>query len=169
VRLWSAERLLAWADPRTLPTAQARYPKEKDTFVRSTLLLLRATLGDAESLPDLEKLVQKEWSRWRDRAHLALQGLRSKATSDAMLERLQGASNEDERLFALRVLAGVGERSAIDSISTYLDADARALREAAMNALRAIVDRQEPLHDVSVFDLVQMIDDWKKRLPGMKR
>ncbi|MBL8898951.1 MAG: hypothetical protein JNM84_15025 [Planctomycetes bacterium] len=169
VRFWSAERLLAWADPRSLPAARARYEKEKEARVRNTLLLLRCTLGDAESLPELEKLLQKEWARWREPAHRAMQGLRSKALSDAMLVRLQSSTEETERIFALRVLTSVGDKSAIGSISTYLDADSRALREAAVNALRAIVDHQEPRYEVSVFDLVQLVEEWKKRLPTLKR
>ncbi|MBK9384406.1 MAG: HEAT repeat domain-containing protein [Planctomycetes bacterium] len=169
VRLWCAEQLLATADPRALSPARARYEKEKDARVRSTLLLLRCTLGDAESLPEIEKLLRKEWARWRDPAHRALQGLRGKATSDAMLTRLQSSADEEERLFALRVLTSVGDKSAIDSIASFLDADARALREAAVNALRAIVDHQEPRYEVSVFDLVQLVEEWKKRLPSLKR
>lgn len=169
VRLWSAERLLAWADPRALDPARARAPKEKDVFVRGTLVLLRCTLGDAEALPELEALLEKEWARWRTRAHAALRGLRGRAISEAMLERLRNAEDERQRLFALRVLAGVGERSAIDAVASYLDAESRSIREAAVNALRGIVDGQEPRYDVSVFDLVELVEAWKKRLPGLRR
>jgi hypothetical protein len=169
VRLWSAERLLAWADPRALDAVRARAPKEKDSFVRGTLVLLRCTLGDVEALPELEALLEKEWARWRGRAHAALRGLRGKATSEAMLERLRSAEDERERLFALRVLASVGERGAIDAVASYLDADARSIREAAVNALRGIVDGQEPRYDVSVFDLVELVEAWKKRLPSLRR
>lgn len=163
VRLWCAQRLFADATPELLPAVRKQALREKDYFAGSWLTLARVHLGDAEALEPLEALMRKEWARWREPAHEALAGLRGKTLTERALAYLRSTS-EPDRLLGLRLLAGGGEASAAQSLKGYLDAESRTVREATVNALRAMVDHHPPIHDLPVFELIEKVEEWKRRL-----
>ena len=149
---------------RGAPAAiRKRAEVEKDHFVSAWLTLTRVRLGDEEALPALEELLKTEWPRWRDAAHTALDGLR-------------GSAITARRLRAPRVEGGAGQAPGPPSprrrrreVRGQAPAPLPGLRvalatQAAINALRGMVDRHPPVHDMPVFDLIEKVREWKTRL-----
>ncbi|MFQ5503751.1 MAG: hypothetical protein ACE5F1_03015, partial [Planctomycetota bacterium] len=115
--------------------------------------LARAELGDLDSLPYLLGLAKENWKdRARDIVEVlpALKG--EKATT-----WLVGRVREKElktKLAALRLLWGAGTLGCVPVV----------LRIGAVNALRGIVDGEMPYKHLSVFDAIDEVKKWKRRV-----
>jgi hypothetical protein len=68
------------------------------------------------------------------------------------------------KVAALRLLGGAGVKSAKFAIGTYLDASEHQVRAGAVNALRGILDGNPPYRNLSVFQAIDEVKKWKRRL-----
>ena len=56
------------------------------------------------------------------------------------------------------------EKDAAGIVKPYLDAETHNVKKAAINTLRVIVAGQEPLEKLSVFQAIEMANEWKKKV-----
>jgi HEAT repeat protein len=68
------------------------------------------------------------------------------------------------RAAALEMLAGCGEKSVTPRVKPFLDEQDNTLRIAAINALRGIVDGEQPLDRLPVFEAIELAKRWKERV-----
>lgn len=137
--------------------------KHRSMKVSHLAWLARAELGDLDSLPYLLGLAKENWKdRARDIVEVlpALKG--EKATT-----WLVGRVREKElktKLAALRLLWGAGTLGCVPVVSVFLDSREYVLRIGAVNALRGIVDGEMPYKHLSVFDAIDEVKKWKRRV-----
>lgn len=124
----------------------------------------------AKSLEGLKVLLETAGDRWETQRKEILSALGEIRGSEATkaIRPMLDAKEDDTILLGLRFLAGAGEGAAAFWISGFLDSTNNRLKEEAVNALRAIVDRAPPLEGLSVFDLIDQAKQWKERLKTWK-
>jgi hypothetical protein len=92
----------------------------------------------------------------------ALQGVRGSEATRHLAPRLSGEPKQ--KVAALTLLAGCGDRDAVTLVAPHLDDTENAVRIAAINALRGIVDGDPPLKDLAVFQAIEVAKEWKARV-----
>ncbi len=162
VRRWS----VGWIGRHTLPDqekALRRALGDDDAAVsfRAALGLLGLGNGDV-----LDKVLADCMEDWRSKAALvdsiAAPG-RSNELAQALVDRIANAP-VNERVTGLRLARSLCPKDYAAVLGTFLDDDAATVKKEAINALRVVVDGDEPLENLSVFQAIDAAKKWKERL-----
>ena len=85
---------------------------------------------------------------------------------DLLAEELSNQSGMRERLAALRLLTWAGHEAHARAVAAALDARESNVKIEAINALRRIVDGEDPITKLSAFAAIEEAGKWKKRIGG---
>jgi hypothetical protein len=140
-----------------------RMTEHKNKEISDRAWYALAHIGDIDSLDFLIGKARKEWNKEKDKILPALVGLKGDEASKQLLELLEKGRLAD-KLAALRLLHGIGTKSSARKVATYLNSKDHALQVAAVNALLGIVDGKKPHHHLSVFDSIDIVKKWKRRM-----
>lgn len=139
----------------------------EDEFDRAAILTM--SVGSAEGLDHcLEIAGSKGWPAWRDTMREA--AARAKDAGTVVAEGLQSTlapsatPSINLRVAALRLIAYAGTEAHARSVLPSLDDTANHVKVAAVNALRMMVDGDNPLDKLSTFDAIERATKWKARL-----
>ncbi|QDV05662.1 hypothetical protein Poly30_11610 [Planctomycetes bacterium Poly30] len=181
LRMCVLRRLAVLGDPGLKDRAEAFFQdvKEKaadakkakklheDEVDRAAIFTLAT--GSTASLDHcLDLAGSKVWPAWRETLREAAG--RAKEAGSTVAEGLQAAlspsANPDisRRVAALRLIAYAGTEAQARSVLPSLDDTANHVKVAAVNALRMMVDGDEPLDKLSTFDAIERANKWKARL-----
>ncbi|MDA0372669.1 MAG: hypothetical protein O2865_02685 [Planctomycetota bacterium] len=163
VRSFAVEYLAGLGDTTYRPVFE-KARKDKDEGVAFRAVLGLAGLRDRDAL--LELLGLCETLEWRDTSSLIQTGLahaRDAELTDALVKAMP---REDERrvVTGLRLLRSVAPKEYAGVIATWLDAEQHAVKKEAINTLRAVVDGDRPLENLSVFQAIDQAKKWKERI-----
>jgi hypothetical protein len=168
--LW---RVAAFPDPEVRPAAEASWARiqkladKADPDERYAAALCCASTGSTAGLDALYEAAQKRWDKHGVEIRAALEGCRGPEACALALEKLNQADQQKDRklkVAALRLLAGCGEKSAAKRVRWFLDEEDNAVRIAAINALRGIVDGAPPEEQLSAFEAIETAKKWKDRV-----
>lgn len=163
LRSFAVEYLAGLGDDTYRPIFEkARKDKDEDVAFRAVLGL--AGLRDQDALLDLLQLC--ETLEWRDVSTLVQAGL-AHARDGVLTDKLVKAMpRDDERrvVTGLRLLRSVAPKEYAGVIATWLDAEQHAVKKEAINTLRAVVDGDRPLENLSVFQAIDQAKKWKERI-----
>ena len=170
LRIFCLQRVAAYPDPALFASAekawamvQARKEKgEADGRELDAAALACLSAGSPVTLEAVFERTKKRWAREGLAIRAACEGARSDEATRELLPHLDGT--KQEKLAALRMLAGCGTKLALPELKHLLDSSDQALRVATLDALRGIVDGLPPMGRASVFDTIEEIDKWKKRI-----
>ena len=118
--------------------------------------------GAVSTLQVVFERARKSWSQEGGAIRAACEGARSEEATLALFPYLSGT--KQDQLTALRMLAGCGTETALPKLKPLLDSSDQSIRVGVLNALRGIVDGAPAMKRTSVFDTIEAIDAWKKRL-----
>jgi len=164
----AAEAALARAAGR-IAKAEAAGTRGEADLVDAKAEQLAAALACAGtgSVAGLEVMLDRAASNWGDFAadgRRALLGVKGPAATAILVPKVRGGSGKP-RIAALWLLAAAGEGpAAIDAAGALLDQDDTPTRVAAINVLRALVDGEAPIDNLSVFEGIELAKRWKERL-----
>lgn len=169
VRAFTLHRVAAFPDPGVLEPAEkawARLAKagdKADPEERYSAALCAASAGSIVGLDALYDACQsKRWDREKREIRIASEGARGKPATDALLAKLDKADRKG-KVAVLRLLAGCGEKAQAAKLRGFLDDEDNAIRVAAINALRGMVDGEPPIEDLAAFEAIEMAKAWKGR------
>jgi len=172
VRLFALERAATFPDAGIRKAAEAAFKaasKRKGTKkeVKRELFLAALALTSSGSFDGLDELHRRALKHWGDSGHqirAAIEALRGEEATKIIAKHLE-AGDRKATVAALRLLAGCGNpESAKGLVAPFLDNTDNSIRVAAINALRGIVDGDEPLDKLPVFEAVERANKWKARL-----
>lgn len=174
VRLFALARTAAFPDAGLTADARKHYlgllkraegPAEGRPSEVELDLAARAALaaGALEGLERALALAERDWRRSGSALRTAAAGVKGAAATALLLEKLEAASTDGARVAAMQFLAVAGTKEAVHAVRLRLDAEANAVRVAAINALRGIVDGAPPLDNLSVFTAIEEAKRWKER------
>jgi hypothetical protein len=173
VRVWALARAAGCADKEVAPAAEEALAKVRTQGEKADPEeLYRAALCTTASgsLAGLDVVRERALTHWNDSAtelRAALASVRGAEASQKISPTLAQGSRE-EQLAGLRLLAGCGDPSTTGAVRPFLDSTDNLLRIEAINALRGIVDGEQPLDKLPVFEAIELADKWKLRLGGHK-
>lgn len=169
VRVFALHRTAAFPDPgvrEATEKAWARVAKagdKADPDERYAAALCAASAGSVVGLDTLYEACQsKRWDREKRGIRTALEGARGKEATDLVLAKLEKADRKG-KVAALRMLAGCGEKEQAARLRLFLDDEDNAIRVAAINALRGMVDGEPPIENLAAFEAIEMAKAWKGR------
>ncbi len=169
VRAFTLHRAAAFPDPEIVAAAEkawARLAKagdKADPEERYSAALCAASAGSIVGLDALFDACQaKRWDREKREIRTALEGARGKPATDALVAKLEKADRKT-KVAVLRMLAGCGEKAQAARLRLFLDDEDNAIRVAAINALRGMVDGEPPIEDLAAFEAIEMAKTWKGR------
>lgn len=180
-RLYVMRRVAELGDPGLREDAEARWselqemkadPKRKKKVTEELELhvaVLALSTGSPDSLPACLALAgDKAYKRWEPSldAAAANAGAAGAEVGDLLAEELSSQSGMRERLAALRLLTWAGHEAHAKAIAPALDARENNVKIEAINALRRIVDGEEPIARLSAFAAIEEAGKWKKRIGG---
>ena len=164
----AAEAALTRAAARAAK-AEAAGERGKEDLEQARAEQLAAALACAGtgSVAGLETLLERaafNWNTFAADARLALRGVKGPAATAVLVPKIRTGADRP-RLAALWLLAAAGEGpDAVAAAGALLDEDDTPTRLAAINALRALVDGEAPIDNLSVFEGIELAKRWKERL-----
>ncbi|MCP3918198.1 MAG: hypothetical protein GY711_21825 [bacterium] len=170
VRRWALARAAPYRDAglresaeNALAAARAGLERKKmeDEDVYLAALLATST-GSLLGLDPLFARARKRWGDHKSELRSALEAVRGEAATKAVVTKLSG--KRDDKIAALRMLAGCGDSSAIAHTRKFLDDTDNGLRIATINMLRGVVDGEPPIDRLPVFEAIELAQKWKARL-----
>jgi hypothetical protein len=168
VRAWCLRRAAAFPDAGVRAAAEqavlavARAGAKADPEERYAASLCSAAAGSLVGLDVLREWAAEDWAERGAELRTALASVRGTEASSLLAPGLGG--ERLEVVAALRLLSAAGDQSVVPAVARHLDSDDNQVRVAAINALRGIVDRQEPLEELSVFGAIELAKTWKARV-----
>ncbi|MBI1381557.1 MAG: hypothetical protein GC161_10785 [Planctomycetaceae bacterium] len=131
---------------------------------RLAAALACAGTGSVAGFDVLLEHAAAHWSDFADDARRALRGVKGPAATAILVPKARGGAGK-ARIAALWLLAAAGEGpAAVDAAGALLDEDDTSTRIAAINVLRALVDGEAPIDNLSVFEGIELAKRWKERL-----
>lgn len=130
---------------------------------RELAALFCAATGSGAGLEHVLARAERAWAEEQPRLRVALAPLKGSDAVGRLAAELE-AKGRARKLAALRLLALCGDERALPALRPLLDATERDLQSATVDALRAIVDGEEPLGPIPVFELIEHLQRWKERL-----
>lgn len=108
----------------------------------------------------------KEYRRWERYLTGAASHARAggAAVGDALAAALTDAKGIPARLACLRLLTWAGTKDHAKAVAPSLDAPENNIKVAAINALRRMVDGDDPIDKLSAFEAIERANKWKQRL-----
>jgi hypothetical protein len=155
------EEVLARVLHRVVPATHAPLIADKATskaaLLRSFSVEFLAGLGDEAYRPVFE---------WRDVSALIQSGLAHARDGELTDKLVKAMPRDDERrvVTGLRLLRSIAPKEYAGVIATWLDAEQHAVKKEAINTLRAVVDGERPLENLSVFQAIDQAKKWKARI-----
>ena len=171
VRLFALERAAAFPDAGIREAASAAFVAAKDRadtkkeveHELDVAALALCSSGSIEGLDVLHARALKDWGDWGQRIRAAIEALRGPEAARRVAPHLEG--DRKDVVAALRLLAGCGDKeTAGPLVKPLLDSTDNSIRVAAINAARGIVDGDLPLDRLSVFEAVELANEWKRKL-----
>jgi len=170
LRRYALRRTAMFPDPGTLPAAEkalakARAPGRGRSPVPADVLaasLATCAAGSLAGLDELRACARDDWTDEMPALRAAVSGVKGRQATEVLVHDLEG--DRAARVAALHLLAVAGTSEAVRPIVPFLDDDDTGLRIAAINALRGIVDGDEPLPRLSAFDAIEVAQKWKERV-----
>ena len=173
VRVWSLRRASGFPDAelrddvlarlhKVVGTADAPARKEPDPKEAYALRLMATSTGSLEGLGGLFEATRDDWRERSDEILAALEGVHGEAATAAVIGF--GSDQRKDNIAMLRMLWACGDESAVPAIKHYLDSEDASVRAATINALRCIVDGEEPLKNLPVFEGIERAKKWKARV-----
>lgn len=168
VRTWCLRRAAAFPDAGLRAAAEqavravAEAGDKADPEERYAASLCAVAAGSLEGLDVLREWAAEEWVERGVELRTALASVRGPEASAKLAPGL--TAQRLELVAALRLLSAAGDETVVDAVARHLDSDDNQVRVAAINALRGIVDAQEPLEELSVFAAIELAKTWKARV-----
>jgi hypothetical protein len=168
VRAWCLRRAAAFPDPGVRAAAEQavlaveRARDKADPEERYAASLCSVAAGSLVGLDVLREWAGTAWAERRGELRTAVASVRGVEASALLAPGLGG--ERPEVVAALRLLSAAGDETVIPAVARHLDSDDNQVRVAAINALRGIVDGQEPLEELSVFGAIELAKTWKVRV-----
>jgi hypothetical protein len=168
VRAWCLRRAATFPDPGLRAAAEqavqavARAGDQADPEERYAASLCSVASGSLEGLDVLRERAAADWPTLGAELRTALAAVRGPEASARLAAGLGG--DRLEVVAALRLLSAAGDATVVEAVARHLDSDDNQVRVAAINALRGIVDHQEPLEELSVFGAIELAKTWKARV-----
>jgi len=169
VRVFTLHRAAAFPDPGIVDAADkawarlAKAGEKADPDERYSAALCAASAGSIVGIDALFDACQsKRWDREKREIRIALEGARGKPATDALVAKLEKGDRK-AKVAVLRMLAGCGEKAQAARLRPFLDDEDNAIRVAAINALRGMVDGEQPIEGLSAFEAIEMAKTWKGR------
>ena len=160
------KRLASMEEKRLLPffkkvSKQESRNKNKDRADMANYAL--ANLGVLDALPFLLMKTREDWEKENMAIRTALPALKGDAATKVLLAELD-KDDFGKKLAALRLLHGAGTKAAVSRIAKFLYSEKHGLTIGAVNALRGIVDDDPPYAHLPVFEAIDIVKKWKKRV-----
>lgn len=160
------------ADAAAKAEAERKRRKQKEVDPGVTLELRRAIVlalstGSTAPVEDAVAIAgSTAWSEWRPALEHAtrLGAAANEGLGDAFAALLDPSADAAVRVGAVRLLPHAGDRSHAKRVAPLLDARENHVKVAAINALRQLVDGDEPLETISTFEAIEMAQEWKERI-----
>lgn len=162
IRRFVVQRLAELHPPGMGPVFRAALG-DRDAEVVFLARLGIAGTGDFEFMAAVFERCSEDWNAWRELVAGALAGARGEKATLWLMQRIAKGTPRDQ-VTALRLLRTLGQREAAGQIAGYLDSENHNVKKETINALRAIVDGEPPLEELSVFQAIEMAKRWKARL-----
>ena len=175
VRIWTLERTAQLPDAelvepaeQALLRARAAHAKAKgeDRLLRRELEaagLCATGAGSLAGFDVVEKIACEQWNARRTTLRTVLASVRGSAAAEKSKVGLD--SKERTRIVgALNMLSACGTQENTGWIAPFLDDSDNSIRVAAINACRGIVDGQDPIENMPVFEAVELAQKWKARI-----
>ena len=161
-RTYVLRRLMGFRMPSMAPVfREARKDREEDVAFLAGLGL--ASAGDLSALDEIFERATEEWTEVAADLAAAMPGARGEKATVLIMERVSGGE-ELTQVAGLRLVRYVAEPSSAARIRPYLDSESHNVKKAAINALRVVVDNEQPLEKLSVFQGIEMAKAWKARI-----
>ncbi|MHC5062908.1 MAG: HEAT repeat domain-containing protein [Planctomycetota bacterium] len=119
-------------------------------------------LADMSSMKIVFDRCRKDWNRFAAVIKEVLSPTRSEASADWVLATMDDKDPRSQ-VVGLRLLRSLAPPSYKTKLQTYLDAEQNAVKKAAINALRVVVDGEPPLEKLSVFQSIELAEKWRQR------
>ena len=103
---------------------------------------------------------------WRSRVGIVsavLPAARGSEGADLVLDRMP-ADDIAARVTGLRLLRSLAPKHYAGILAVYLDHEQSNVKKEAINALRVVVDDDPPLENLSVFQAIELAQQWRARL-----
>ncbi|MCY2959326.1 MAG: HEAT repeat domain-containing protein [Planctomycetota bacterium] len=169
VRTFTLHRAAAFPDSGIAAAAEKAWARlvkagdKADPDEKYAAALCTASAGSTAGIDALFEACQsKRWDREKREIRTALEGARGKPATDLLLAKLDKADRKT-KVAVLRMLAGCGEPAQAARLRLFLDDEDNAIRVAAINALRGMVDNEPPIEDLAAFEAIEMAKTWKGR------
>lgn len=159
---FALEKLDSFQDPRY--AAWFRHAtRHKNPAISDGAWYALARIGEQDSLQFLIEKARKSWSKEKAQILPVLGGLKGEKATDRMLALL-GQKKLEDKLAALRLLHGVGTKRSANKVAAYLNSKHQVLKVEAVNALLGIMDGKKPHDHLSVFQSIDVVKKWKRRM-----
>ncbi|MCK6445564.1 MAG: hypothetical protein L6Q99_04165 [Planctomycetes bacterium] len=184
LRKWALARTATFLDPGVAKAAEAalasakkgldKKETDKEEVMRAAIAC--ASAGSVAGFDVLIANAYDNWGKYGADAHAALAGVRGAEATKLVAAGLKPSDSPKPNdpalkapdrariVGALRLLGGCGDESARSIVKPFLDSNDNTVRIAAINAVRALLDGEQPLVDLPVFDAVEMAKKLKARL-----
>ena len=166
VRRYAASRIARSHDASLAPHLKGVLEREdEDELVRFRVALGLAGLGDFDAFDLVFETCQA--AKWRAIAplvHEVLAPARSADARRAVFTRMQKAKDTQTLVTSLRLMRSLCPKEHAATIAPWLDSQESIVKRETINALRAIVDDDPPLENLSAFQAIDLVKKWKERL-----
>lgn len=162
VRAWVLRKLAEW-HVKELAPAFRKALADPDPEIAFRAAVACVSTGDLEPLDRVFARCVEGWHELPPWAHEALAGGRGPEATAWIARRIAKAPVL-EQIAGVRLLRVLGDRSAVPLAASHLDSTHHALKKAAINALRVIVEDAPPLENMTVFQAIELARRWKKKL-----
>jgi len=167
-RTFALWRCAAFPDKEIKPQAEAAWAKvvkqgdKADSDERYAAALCATASGSMAPFDVIFEIAQKSWAKKGLELRVALESVRGAEATQKVVAKLGG--ERKAKIAALKMLAGCGDRTVLPTLKPLLDESDNEIRVVTINALRGIVDGDEPLEQLSSFEAIEMAKKWKTRI-----
>lgn len=118
---------------------------------------------DIGALGVVHSYIQSQWTKHRVRIRADFQGIQREPLSGATMKLMQ-TGGPKERLAGVRLFELVGSKIHSKALKEPLENSDGAIKHAAINACRVVIDGAPPLKSPSVFEDIKHAQEWLKKL-----
>lgn len=164
VRRYATRRLARFHLPQTEPVFRAALKAKKpDPEVVFLASLGLAGLGIWDEFDTVFTRCVDDWRSVADLVDEVLAKQRSPESAKRLLGRMQ-TEDEEHLVTGLRLMRSLCPKTRAGMIGVWLDSSSNRVKRATINALRAIVDGDEPIENLSAFQAIEHAKKWKARI-----
>ena len=163
VRRYASQRIARF-HVKELIAPLRKATKDEDELVVFHAALGLTGIGDFEKFDVVFDTCNEDWRTHATVVAEVLEPMRGKVGLDALRPRLDRRKDQQTQITALRLLRTLCPKSHAGLAASFLEAEDHAIKKEAINALRAIVDGDPPLENLSVFQAIEHAKKWKARV-----